>query len=60
MLSKWFRYKKSILPSLKKALNSDDELFLMYQPIVNQSGENVGVEALLRWRSDRWGMVPPN
>ncbi|MBQ9275195.1 MAG: GGDEF and EAL domain-containing protein [Succinivibrio sp.] len=35
--------------------------FLCYQPIVNCHTENVqGAEALLRWKNDRYGLVPPD
>lgn len=36
------------------------QLFLQYQPLVEAaSGRPVGVEALLRWRSDAFGLVSP-
>ena len=35
--------------------------YLLYQPVVDVSTEKVvGAEALLRWKSDEYGMVPPN
>lgn len=35
--------------------------FLCYQPIVDAKTERiVGMEALLRWRNDKYGVVPPN
>ncbi|MCR5147953.1 MAG: EAL domain-containing protein [Eubacterium sp.] len=35
--------------------------FLCYQPVMNaQTGELKGAEALLRWESERFGIVPPN
>jgi diguanylate cyclase (GGDEF)-like protein len=40
---------------------SRDELFLVYQPIVElPDGRPSGVEALLRWRHPRHGLVPPD
>ena len=36
------------------------EYFLTYQPKVDSNKEVVGVEALLRWRSEKRGVVPPN
>ncbi len=37
------------------------ELFLVYQPIVElPDGRPTGVEALLRWRHPRHGLVPPD
>ncbi len=45
--------------ALREALNAD-ELELHYQPQFSLAdGEMVGVEALLRWRSGQFGMVPP-
>ena len=44
---------------LRKALQNE-ELFIVYQPKVDiGSGEVVGVEALLRWKNDKLGMVSP-
>lgn len=38
----------------------NNELFLVYQPKINlESGEVVGLEALLRWQHPVRGMVPP-
>ncbi len=36
------------------------EFELHYQPQVNRSGALIGAEALLRWRSETLGNVPPN
>ncbi|MCR5122603.1 MAG: EAL domain-containing protein [Ruminococcus sp.] len=35
--------------------------YLLYQPVVDSHTEKlIGAEALLRWRSDEYGMVPPD
>ena len=34
--------------------------YLKYQPIVDLNGSLVGVEALIRWKSDTYGEVSPN
>ncbi len=35
--------------------------YLLYQPVVDAETERlIGAEALLRWKSDRYGMVPPD
>ena len=45
---------------LKSALQNE-ELFLEYQPIVQiETGEVVGVEALVRWQHPQRGVIPPN
>ena len=44
---------------LRKALEKN-ELYLAYQPQIDtRSGKIIGVEALLRWRNPKLGMVPP-
>jgi diguanylate cyclase (GGDEF)-like protein/PAS domain S-box-containing protein len=38
----------------------NDEFLLYYQPWLDlETGNITGMEALLRWRHPRWGMVPP-
>ncbi|WP_261821685.1 bifunctional diguanylate cyclase/phosphodiesterase [Pragia fontium] len=49
-----------MLAELSQAQNND-ELLVYFQPIVNLSDSHiVGAEALIRWRSKAYGMVPPN
>lgn len=48
---------------LEKALHSavsNDELYLVYQPQVNENGLLIGFEVLLRWSNDELGLVPPD
>lgn len=44
---------------LKTAL-VNQEMFLMYQPIVDRSGEISGVEALIRWNHPDQGLISPD
>ncbi|ETI60935.1 sensor domain-containing protein [Marinomonas profundimaris] len=47
---------------LEKALHSavlNDEFYLVYQPQVNEKGELIGFEVLLRWFNEVLGLVPP-
>ncbi len=49
-----------LLHNLRKAFDSN-RLFMMYQPQVSVAdGRPVGVEALLRWRTEEGEMVPPD
>ncbi|WP_051515846.1 putative bifunctional diguanylate cyclase/phosphodiesterase [Candidatus Blastococcus massiliensis] len=50
----------SVLGDLRRALDSDDELFLHYQPKITLDGEQIeGLEALLRWQHPTQGLIPP-
>lgn len=43
------------------AIHGFDGFFLSYQPIVDsQNGRVIGMEALLRWKKEPYGVVPPN
>ena len=49
-----------VADELRKALDNND-FFLQYQPQRSvATGALVGVEALLRWKHPRWGMVLPD
>jgi len=53
------RKRLDIEARLRRAL-AEDEFFLMYQPIVDGTGDVVvGVETLLRWRDPERGVVAP-
>ena len=50
----------SVLGDLRRALDTDDELFLNYQPKITLDSERVeGLEALLRWQHPTQGLIPP-
>ncbi len=53
--------KLVMLGDLRQALGADDQLSMHYQPKIDlNSGEIVGLEALLRWRHPTRGNVPPS
>jgi sensor c-di-GMP phosphodiesterase-like protein len=53
------RFRMS-MPSLLKNAIKKGELSLVYQPIVSlESGDWIGVEALLRWRRPNGEIIPP-
>ncbi|MGL6173640.1 MAG: EAL domain-containing protein [Cellulosilyticaceae bacterium] len=39
---------------------NEGELYLEYQPQLNKQEKVVGVEALLRWKHEEFGNIPPN
>lgn len=45
--------------NLKQALQTSDELFVVYQPKVNLEGHVDGAEALIRWRTQQNKIVSP-
>lgn len=52
--------KISMIHELKDAIN-EKQLSLVYQPIYRiENHETIGYEALLRWKSNNHGNVPPN
>jgi diguanylate cyclase (GGDEF)-like protein len=51
--------RKLLEADLREAIESD-QLQLLYQPVVNKSGDTVvGVEALCRWKHPTRGEIPP-
>jgi EAL domain-containing protein (putative c-di-GMP-specific phosphodiesterase class I) len=53
-------HKKALLRELRNAI-THDELLLLYQPTVNLTqGRVTGVEALLRWRHRKHGLLAPS
>lgn len=54
------RRQTSLTTSLHKAL-SNDEFFLLYQPVVDlRSGQWIGAEALVRWRRPTGELIGPD
>lgn len=56
------RKRLEMIHAIRSSITKDKEgFYLLYQPVVDASTEKViGAEALLRWKSDEYGMVPPN
>ncbi len=45
----------------QSAINSNEGFFLCYQPIVDVETNKIkGMEALIRWQGEPYGVVPPN
>ncbi|MGL4402200.1 MAG: EAL domain-containing protein [Fusobacteriaceae bacterium] len=67
-IHKYLTTKKDSIGSMARGLGNDlvadmhqnKNLYLEYQPQVNRFGEVVGVEALLRWKHEVLGNIPPN
>lgn len=58
-MSARFRQRLSLEHELRKALRNG-ELFLVFQPqLALGSGELTGLEALVRWRHERLGLISP-
>ena len=52
--------RKALEIDLREALESEDQIFLTYQPQIEiATGRIAGVEALVRWRHPERGMVSP-
>lgn len=53
--------RRTSLESAMRTAIDQDEFYLEYQPRVDlHSGNLIGMEALLRWRSERFGQIAPD
>ncbi len=54
-----FNFERQLVTDIQHAMDNDD-LYLVYQPKIDPgNGELVGVEALIRWNHQVYGMVSP-
>lgn len=54
------RRKLKLEADLRAALDSDNQLFMAYQPQIDtETGKIAGMEALARWNHPEWGAVSP-
>ncbi|AEV85770.1 signal peptide protein [Actinoplanes sp. SE50] len=54
-------HRLQLLADLRRALDTDDQLTVHYQPKIELDGERVaGVEALIRWEHPDRGRIPPD
>ena len=56
------RKKIEVLHSIRASITHDyDGFYLLYQPVVDAHTEKlVGAEALLRWKNEEYGVIPPD
>ncbi len=53
--------RENLIENLLQNLDYEEALELFYQPQVNtQTGELIGMEALLRWKDEDLGYIPPS
>lgn len=52
--------EKTIMEQELKTALQNNEIYMMYQPQVNQDASLYGVEALVRWENKNLGFVPPD
>ncbi len=50
---------RTLAHDLSEDLNKDTNLFLMFQPQINEKNSVYGCEALLRWNHAKYGLIPP-
>jgi EAL domain-containing protein (putative c-di-GMP-specific phosphodiesterase class I)/GGDEF domain-containing protein len=55
-----FQRSFNLISDFRQALESDDQLFLVYQPRMDMTSDRcVGAEALLRWQHPKLGNISP-
>ena len=61
-LSEGSHQRLEMLHAIRASITRGYEgFYLLYQPVVDAKTEElIGAEALLRWKNDRYGMVPPD
>lgn len=50
---------RTLAHDLTEDLNKGDNLFLMFQPQIDEQNRVYGCEALLRWKHAKYGFIPP-
>ncbi len=61
-LSEENHHRLEMLHAIRASITRGEEgFYLLYQPVVDAKTEKlIGAEALLRWKNDRYGTVPPD
>jgi len=59
LMQEGYLNRVNVEQALRKAL-AKNELYMSYQPQINQDGAIYGVEALVRWNNEELGLVPPD
>lgn len=52
--------KRDLESKLEQAVDTNTELFAVYQPKVDATGKLIGAEALARWINETEGFIPPD
>ena len=58
-MQKGYLNRLNVEQALRTALGKD-ELYMVYQPQIDNDGKIYGVEALARWQSEELGLIPPD